>query len=170
MQIVESVDRRVHMQERQLLQDFLRNVINVLDILCYRALPKNSELVYSLLHQQAMLRKLADDPMWQAGLQNALTVIQHFNACVDEAQRASASGGEWGVSQVMRVIQHELLSWKQTALKPVAETHCTYEEAPQARAFFLPYLWCSILRSSCGSLFPEPKVHLVEYECNMQPA
>ena len=159
MQIVESVDRKVHMTERQLLQDFLRNVINALDILCYRTLTKNAELVYSLLHQQAVLKKLSADAMWEAALQNALTVVFHFNECVDIAQKAAGGTGEWGVSQVMRVIQHELLSWKRTALKPVAETHCTYEEAPQAREFFLPYLWSSILDSSCQNILPNPQIH-----------
>lgn len=155
------------MQERQLLQDFLRNVVHMLDILCYRALTKNSELVYSLLQQQTMLKKLAYDSMWQDGLQNALIVVQHFNVCVDTAQRVSTGAGEWGVPQVMRVIQHELLSWKQAALKPVAETHCTYEEAPHARDFFLPYLWSSILESSCGNLFPKTRMDVSMYQCNM---
>lgn len=170
IQIVESVERKVHMRERQLLQDFLRNVINMLDILCFRALPKNSELVYSLLQQQAMLKKLADDSMWHDGLQNALIVVQRFNAWVDTAQRASTGAGQWGVPEVMRVIQHELLSWKQAALKPVAKTHCTYEEAPQARDFFLPYLWSSILESFCGNLFPTPRKDIFMSQCNMHPS
>eukprot|EP00892_Ulva_mutabilis_P003194 jgi/Ulvmu1/12876/UM098_0064.1 len=167
--IVESVDRKTYMQERQLLQDFLRNVINTLDIVCYRAMTKNAELVYSLLHQQTMLKALAEDPMWERSLQNALKVVLHFNECVDTAHKDSGSSGEWGVSQVMRVIQHELLSWKRTSLKPVPETRCTYEEAPHARDFFLPYLWSLIMGSSCRFVFPSQQSPACMQQCNDGP-
>jgi hypothetical protein len=172
--MVESVDKTAVQQERQLVDDFLRNVINILDILVFRTLSKNPELVYSILHQQAVLLRLAEEPQWNASLSNTIIVLKHFNACVDAARKSSrkehAQNEEWSVSQVMHVIQHELLSWKRTSLATVEELQCTYEEAPRAFDFFLPYVWSTVLQQLCSQYFPDPCVGPITPDCKSEPS
>ena len=168
VQIVESEEKDGIIQERKLLEDFLNNLIILLDILVYRTLPKNPELVYSILHQQSVLLRLAGEPEWGKHLKNIEKVVQHFNACVDAARQSltgsGSHGDEWSVAQVMAVIQHELLSWKKSDLHHVEDIHCTYEEAPRACDFFLPYVWSTITASPAGQYFPQPSAQL--FICN----
>jgi hypothetical protein len=72
--------------ELSLVEDFLRALIEVVDSLLYRMLPKNPELVYSLLHSQAILMDLGQDENWAASLYNVCTVLRHFNEAVEAAE------------------------------------------------------------------------------------
>lgn len=160
MQMVESEEKEAVIQERQLVGDLLKNLIILLDTLVYRTLSKNPELVYSILHQQSVLLRLAGEPEWAKHLRNTGKVVQHFNTCVDAARQLltgpGSRGDEWSVSQVMGVIQHELLSWKKSDLHDIEDMHCTYEEAPRACDFFLPYVWSTIIESPASQYFPQP--------------
>lgn len=167
--MVESEDKERVQQERHLVGDLLKNLTVLLDILVYRTLSKNPELVYSVLHQQSVLMRLADQPEWAKHMRNTKKVVQHFNTCVD-AVRSSLTGSgshgdEWSVAQVMGVIQHELISWKKSDLHEVEDMHCTYEEAPRACDFFLPYVWSTIVESPSSQYFPLASAQFVR-ECN----
>lgn len=163
------MDKNAILHERQLVEDLLQNLIVLLDILVYRTLAKNPELVYSMLHQQSILLRLASEPAWSKNLRNAYAVVQHFNSCVDAARHALAGSGtqgeEWSVAQVMGVIQRELLSWKMSDLYAVDNMHCTYEEAPQACDFFLPYVWSTIIHCPTSQYYPCPADHFLSV-CN----
>lgn len=157
---MESEDKEAFLQERQLMEDLLKNLIVLLDTLVYRTLSKNPELVYSILHQQSVLLRLAGEPEWGLRLRNTDTVVQHFNTCVDAARQSlmgsGSHGDEWSVAHVMGVIQHELLSWRKSDLHGVEDMHCTYEEAPRACDFFLPYVWSTVIESASSQYFPFP--------------
>jgi Dyggve-Melchior-Clausen syndrome protein len=165
--MVESEDKQSILQERYLMEDLLNNLIVLLDTLVYRTLPKNPELVYSILHQQSMLLRLAGEMERGKHLKNVGKVVQHFNTCVDTARQSLIGSGnhgdEWSVAQVMGVIQHELLSWKKSYLYDVEDMHCTYEEAPRACDFFLPYVWSTMIESPSSQYFPLPSTRFV---CN----
>jgi hypothetical protein len=159
------MDKEPVLQEHHLVDDLLKNLIVLLDILVCRTLSKNPELVYSILHQQAILLRLAGEPMWGKHLRNTDIVVQHFNACVDTARKLLAgpgsSGDEWSVVQVMGVIQHELRSWKKSYLHDVEDMHCTFEEAPRACDFFLPIVWSTVIECPSSQYFPLPSNNFV---------
>lgn len=139
-------------RERQLVEDFLKTVVEVTDSLIVHALPKNPELVYSLLHRQEVLRQLAAEPAWGERLHNVCTVLDHFNARIDRAQGgdggdASGSGADWSAGRVLEIIELELRTWKPQRLRPVSDIKFTYEESANAAEFFLPYVWSLVLAS-----------------------
>ena len=95
MQASESLREEAISREKDLAEDFLRALLDVLDTLLYRTLPRNPELVYSLLHRQELIANLAAEPDWARALRNVQIVVALFNAAVDAAQRG---GGGSGVS------------------------------------------------------------------------
>jgi hypothetical protein len=163
VQVVEGADKEMIRQERHFMEDLLNNLIIVLDILVYRTLSKNPELVYNILHQQTMLLQIAGEPERGKHLRNVDKVVQHFSTCVDTARQSWSRVDEWSVGQVMGVIQHELLSWRKSHLCDVEDMHCTYEESPRACDFFLPYVWSTIIESTSSQYFPLPSTSLA---CN----
>ena len=148
--------------ECQLVDDFLRTIIEITDTMVTHALPKNPELVYALLHNQELLHRISRAPGFAPLLENLQTVITHFNAHIDEAsgREASSDGGSGSVagtrppqaavisvSSVLSVIEVQLRSWRPSQLRPVAELKFTYEEAAGSEEFFLPYLWTLVTAS-----------------------
>lgn len=137
-------------------------LLEVLDTLLYRTLPKNPELVYSLLHKQSVVEGLSDTAIWNPparSLANVREVVRHFSAAVDEAaggagdpKSARASGADWSVERVRGIIAAQLLTWRPAALSAAPELRFTYEEAAGAQEFFMPYLWTLAAEHPCVAL------------------
>jgi dymeclin len=162
--------------EARLLPECLQALLEVVDTLLYRTLPKNADLVYSLLHRQEVLEGLAAAGIWSDPdkvLHNVRAVVGYFTAAIDGAastpraggasgslpqvrgEGAGVGGGDWSVDRVRRIISERLLTWRQGLLRPVPELKFSYEEAQGAQEFFLPYLWTLIMQHACVAL-PAP--------------
>jgi dymeclin len=168
--------------EAQLLSECLQALFEVVDTLLYRTLPKNADLVYSLLHRQQVIEGLAASHIWpdpDKVLHNVRIVVAHFSAAIDGAARGSgnysspdlptsavdsaASGSlppagvsdDWSVDRVRQIIASKLRTWRPGVLRPVPELKFSYEEAQGAQEFFLPYLWTLIVQHPCVAL-PKP--------------
>jgi hypothetical protein len=161
--------------EARLLPECLQALLEVVDTLLYSTLPKNADLVYSLLHRQEVLEGLAAAGIWpdpDKVLHNVRAVVGYFTAAIDSAAstphvgRASGSlpqvrgevgGGDWSVDRVRQIIAGNLLTWRQGLLRPVPELKFSYEEAQGAQEFFLPYLWTLIMQHPCVALPAPPR-------------
>ena len=145
-------------------------LLEVLDTLLYRTLPKNPELVYSLLHKQAVIDGLSDSSIWEPparSLANVREVVRHFSAAVDEAAAAGGGdpktggvpGADWSVERVRGIIAAQLLTWRPAALSAAPELRFTYEEAAGAQEFFMPYLWTLAAAHPCVALPGAVELH-----------
>lgn len=144
-------------QAAPLVVDLLTSILDVLDTLIAYTLPKNPELVYSLLHQQEVLQRLAALPAWHDRLASALAIVTQFNALIDAAQSNTSerSSGDWSAARVLRVIETNLATWAppQHVAGPPHELQFMYEESASANDFFLPYIW-SLVEKSPYLAFP----------------
>ncbi|PSC74556.1 dymeclin-like isoform X1 [Micractinium conductrix] len=126
--------------ELQLYADFLRIVLEIINSILTSALPRNPELVYTLLHRQEVFAPFAKHPRYAELMENITRVTEFFNRRVEEAV-AVGGGAQLSVERLLDIIKHHSRGWRRDRLKPFPELRFTYEEEASPEEFFVPYVW-----------------------------
>lgn len=125
--------------ELQLYADFLRIVLEIINSILTSALPRNPELVYTLLHRQDVFAPFVSHPRYAELMENIARVTDYFNRRVEDS--VAAAGGHLSVESVLEVIKQHSRGWRRDRLKPFPELRFTYEEEASPEEFFVPYVW-----------------------------
>ncbi|XAR49055.1 hypothetical protein NMG60_11032089 [Bertholletia excelsa] len=123
--------------EMHIYTDFLKLVLEIINGILTYTLPRNPEVVYTILHRQEVFLPLKNHPHFNELLDNIYTVLDFFNTRVD-AQRME---GEWSVEKVLEVIIINCRSWRGEGLMMFNQLRFTYEQESHTEEFFIPYVW-----------------------------
>lgn len=143
--------------ELHIYTDFLRIVLEIINAILTYALPRNPEVVYALLHRQELFVPFRGHPRFNELLENIFTVIDFFNARMEDHH----FDGEWSVEQVLALVVANTRAWRGDGMKMFTELRFTYEEEAHPEEFFAPYVWTLVVAHSgipwnpeCVTLFP----------------
>eukprot|EP00882_Tetradesmus_deserticola_P021481 GHRQ01023254.1.p1 GENE.GHRQ01023254.1~~GHRQ01023254.1.p1 ORF type:complete len:322 (+),score=177.91 GHRQ01023254.1:768-1733(+) len=143
-------------QDVQVLHDFLRILLEVINTVLSLNLGRNPELVYALLHRQEVFSQLRGREGLAELLDNLQSVIDFFNSRLDsiKGEQAAAPEGqaEWSVGRVLELVQTFAQSWRGERLKQLPELRFVYEEEAAPEEFFVPYCWSLAVAATGGRL------------------
>lgn len=140
--------------ELSVTQEFLRIVLEVINVMLVHGLPRNPELAYSLLHRQELFADLAQHPRYGMLVANITAVVDYFNERVEVAR--AQHEWEWSVDNVLDVIQQDLRTWRSDRLHPAPSLQFSYEEHSPEN-FFVPHVWTLAVTSSLSGIPWNPK-------------
>lgn len=126
--------------ELQLYADFLRIVLEIINSILISSLPRNPELVYTLLHRQEVFAPFVHHPRYAELMDNITRVTDYFNRRVEEHVAAGA-GAQLSVERLLDLIKQHSRGWRRDRLKPFPELRFTYEEEANPEEFFVPLVW-----------------------------
>ncbi|KAF6251495.1 Dyggve-Melchior-Clausen syndrome protein-domain-containing protein [Scenedesmus sp. NREL 46B-D3] len=143
-------------QDMQVLHDFLRILLEVINTVLSLNLGRNPELVYALLHRQEVFGQLRGREGLAELIDNLQSVIDFFNSKLDSinGNQAAAPEGqaEWSVVRVLELVQTFAQSWRGERLKQLPELRFVYEEEAAPEEFFVPYCWSLAVAATGGRL------------------
>ncbi|XP_017223722.1 uncharacterized protein LOC108200180 [Daucus carota subsp. sativus] len=137
--------------ELHIYTDFLRIVLEILNVILTYALPRNPEVVYAMLQRQEIFLPFKSHPRFNELLENIFTVLDFFNSRID----AHKLEGEWSVEKVLQVIILNCRSWRGEGMKMFTQLRFTYEQESHPEEFFVPYVWQIVLARSDFSFNPK---------------
>lgn len=129
----------------QVLGDFMRILLEVINCILSLNLGRNPELVYALLHKQEIFEQLRPHPGFAELAENLQVMIDFFNSRLDSIKGNTATAPEgqanWNVGRVLELVQTFAQSWRSDKLKRLPEMRFVYEEEAAPEEFFVPYCW-----------------------------
>lgn len=147
----DSVTDDMASSELHVYTDFLRIVLEILNVILTYALPRNPEVVYAILQRQEIFLPFKSHPRFNELLENIFTVLDFFNSRID-AQKLE---GEWSVEKVLQVIILNCRSWRGEGMKMFTQLRFTYEQESHPEEFFIPYVWQLVLTRSAFRFNPK---------------
>uniref|UniRef100_A0A383WDY4 Dymeclin n=1 Tax=Tetradesmus obliquus TaxID=3088 RepID=A0A383WDY4_TETOB len=143
-------------QDIQVLHDFLRILLEVVNTVLSLNLGRNPELVYALLHRQELVAQLRGREGLAELAENLQAVIDFFNSRLDSVNGGQAAAPEgqadWSVGRVLELVQTFAQSWRGERLKQLPELRFVYEEEAAPEEFFVPYCWSLAVAATGGRL------------------
>eukprot|EP00879_Flechtneria_rotunda_P020891 GHRR01021996.1.p1 GENE.GHRR01021996.1~~GHRR01021996.1.p1 ORF type:complete len:588 (+),score=216.63 GHRR01021996.1:369-2132(+) len=143
-------------QDLQVLGDFLRILLEVINCILALNLARNPDLVYALLHKQEVFAQLRGQQGLTDLVNNLQAVIDYFNSKLESinSNYATAPEGqaEWSVDRVLELVQSFTQSWRPNRLKHLPEMRFVYEEEAAPEEFFVPYCWSLAVAGTAGRL------------------
>ncbi|KAF8072811.1 dym [Scenedesmus sp. PABB004] len=148
-------------QDIQVLGDFLRILLDVVNVALCLNLGRNPELVYALLHKQDVFAALRGQAGIAELVDNLEAVIAYFNARLDAVSAGPGGGGgaaapegqaDWSVARVLELVQGFAAGWRGDRLKALPELRFVYEEEAAPEEFFSPYTWSLAVAATSGGL------------------
>ncbi|GFY85031.1 hypothetical protein Acr_03g0018050 [Actinidia rufa] len=136
--------------ELHIYTDFLRIVLEILNVILTYALPRNPEVVYATMHRQEVFLPFKNHPRFNELLENIFNVLDFFNSRMD----AQSMDGEWSVEKVLQVIIINCRSWRGEGMKMFPQLHFTYETESHPEEFFIPYVWQLVISRRIFSFNP----------------
>eukprot|EP00877_Chromochloris_zofingiensis_P015055 jgi/Chrzof1/9803/Cz04g16070.t1 len=144
--------------ELQVLADFLRIVLEVINCILYAGVQRNPEVVYAVLHKQEVFAALRHHPRLTELVDNIQVVTDYFNSRLDavKPQPSSAADAQpgWSVERLLELVQGFAQGWRADRLRPFPELRFVYEEEAQPEEFFVPYVWTLVVTTTSGHLVP----------------
>lgn len=135
--------------ELQVMLDFLRIILEIMNAVLVSGLQRNPELVYALLHRQEVFAQFRGQPRLQQLVDNIQVVIEFFNSRLEASRGGEdASASEWGVGQLMELVSTHSSAWRTDRLRPLPELRFVYEEEAHPEEFFVPYVWSLVVARS----------------------
>ncbi|KAL1832450.1 uncharacterized protein LOC108225680 isoform X1 [Daucus carota subsp. sativus] len=151
--------------ELHIYTDFLRIVLEILNVILTYALPRNPEVVYAILQRQDIFLPFKSHPRFNELLENIFTVLDFFNSRID-AQKLE---GEWSVEKILKVIIFNCRSWRGEGIKMFTQLRFTYEQESHPEEFFIPYVWQLVMTRS-GYSFNSKSINLFPVEIPVEPS
>ncbi|KMZ75914.1 hypothetical protein ZOSMA_109G00040 [Zostera marina] len=148
--------------ELHLYTDFLRIVLETINLILTYALPRNPEVVYAIMHRQEVFQPFKNHPRFNELLENIYTVLDFFNTRMDTQQ----IDGGWSVDKVLEVIIINCRSWHGEGMKMFTQLRFTYEEENHSEEFFIPYIW-QLVMSHSGFTFDAGAIDLFAVETHV---
>ncbi|XP_019432528.1 PREDICTED: dymeclin-like isoform X1 [Lupinus angustifolius] len=148
--IVKDVSAELH-----IYTDFLRLVLEIINAILTYALPRNPEVVYSIMQKQEVFQPFKNHPSFNELLENIYTVLDYFESRMD----AQKMDGNWSVNELLQVVIVNCRSWRVEGMKMFTQLHFTYEQESHPEEFFIPYVWQLVL-SRCGFKFNTAAINL----------
>lgn len=130
--------------DMQVLGDLLRIVLEIINSILFLNLPKNAEMVYSILHKQDAIQALKTHPRLAELVDNLQVVWDFFNSRLDVA-RSDNAGVEWNVQKVLELVQTFAIGWRADRMRAFPEMRFAYEEESNPEEFFVPYVWSVVV-------------------------
>ncbi|KAK1395267.1 Dymeclin [Heracleum sosnowskyi] len=151
----DSLPDDMQSSELHVYTDFLRIVLEILNVILTYALPRNPEVVYAILQRQEKFLPFKSHPRFNELLENIFTVLDFFNSRID----AHKLEGEWSVEKVLEVIIFNCRSWRGEGIKMFTQLRFTYEQESHPEEFFIPYVWQLVMKRS-GYRFNPKSINL----------
>ena len=128
--------------------DFLRIVLEAINLALERGLGQNEHLVYALLERQAAFAPLSEHERFWDLIENIDLVLCHFSAGLQPEGDDAVPPPANSVDKVLSHIRTAARDWDGTKLHQLADLKFTYEQEAAPDEFFTPYLWSLLLEHS----------------------
>ncbi|KAK6634510.1 hypothetical protein RUM43_011911 [Polyplax serrata] len=132
---LEDEDIATLAQDKNVLEEVLRMVLEIINSCLSNQIQHNPNLVYALLYKRKIFDPFRTHHSFQDVIQNLDAVINYFSDKLKQLQV------DLSVHEVLSTITQGTLVWPSHKLRKFPELKFKYVEEEQPENFFIPYVW-----------------------------